>query len=318
MYAKLFSRIAQSSLMEEDVETRYCFMMLLAIADSTGDVIGTDVALARSINLPLDMFKRCIESLMAPDPDSNSQVQEGRRLVPSDSGRGYFIVNYATYRKIKTAEEKKAYMREYMQRYRKGKEGNDVTDVKNCKTKLSELIHAEGEGEGDTEAEAEAEADKGETPLTPLGGEAPEKPRREQSRLPETAEAKAIADMFNRRHSTAWSKAEIRAFKDGVKNGIISAETLAIIVPYYRQERAKGENGRHRRDLGTFLNNFTGELDRAKASQQPTAPAPPKPDPAGWAEWITAHSGKYKPFAHSFALERAEFAGAARQPEGRP
>ena len=147
MYAKLFSRIAQSSLMEEEIETRYCFMMLLAIADSGGDVIGTDVAIARTVNLPIDVFKRCVSALMSPDQDSNSQAHEGRRLVPSESGRGYLIVNYATYRSIKTADEKKSYMREYMQRYRKSKGVKDVTAVNKCKTPLSLLAHAEGEGE---------------------------------------------------------------------------------------------------------------------------------------------------------------------------
>ena len=150
MYAKLFSRIAQSSLMEEDVEVRYCFMMLLAIADSTGDVIGTDIALARTVNLPLDTFRRCIAELMQPDPDSNSQVFEGRRIVSSENGRGYRVVNYITYRQIKTNDEKRAYMREYMQRRRKGLKANDVTT---CKTLLSDVTHSEAEGESEGEAD---------------------------------------------------------------------------------------------------------------------------------------------------------------------
>lgn len=164
MYAKLFSRIAQSSLMEQDVETRYCFMMLLAIADSGGDVIGTDVALARAVNLPLATFKRCAEALMSPDPDSNSQIHDGRRLVQSESGRGYLVVNYVTYRSIKTAEEKKTYMREYMKRYRKTKSGKDVTDVNVGKSPLGLLAHAEGEGEGEGEGETEPPAREGNWP----------------------------------------------------------------------------------------------------------------------------------------------------------
>ena len=145
MYAKLFSRIAQSSLMEQDVATRYCFMMLLAISDPYGDVIGTDVAIARTVNLPLDTFKRCLADLMSPDPDSNSQAKDGRRIVESEAGRGYTIVNYLTYRAIKSEEEKKAYMREYMARRRKAQKDNDVTDVKICKTVLSEVTQSEGE-----------------------------------------------------------------------------------------------------------------------------------------------------------------------------
>jgi len=157
MYAKLFSRIAQSSLMEQDVATRYCFMMLLAISDPYGDVIGTDVAIARTVNLPLDTFKRCLADLMSPDPDSNSQAKEGRRVVESEAGRGYTIVNYLTYRAIKSEEEKKAYMREYMARRRKEQKGKDVTDVKICKTVLNDVTQSEGELERDREIDKEKE-----------------------------------------------------------------------------------------------------------------------------------------------------------------
>ena len=141
MYAKLFSRIAQSSLMEQTVPTRYCFMMLLAIADQNGDVIGTDIAIARSINLPADDFRSCIEALSQPDPDSNSQTFEGRRIIPSEHGRGYHIVNYLAYRAIKTNEEKREYMREYMRERRKSLKSNGVTDVNFCKNQLSDVTH---------------------------------------------------------------------------------------------------------------------------------------------------------------------------------
>ena len=154
MYAKLFSRIAQSSLMEQNVETRYCFMMLLAIADIEGDIIGTDVAIARAINLPLERFKTSIEALMLPDADSNSQVLEGRRVVKSDNGRGYRIVNYKEYRAIKTTEEKRAYMRDYMRERRKSLSGKDVTAVKICKNVLSDVTHAEAEAEAEAEVKA--------------------------------------------------------------------------------------------------------------------------------------------------------------------
>ena len=153
MYAKLFSRIAQSSLMEQTVPTRYCFMMLLAIADQNGDVIGTDIAIARSINLPADDFRSCIEALSQPDPDSNSQTFEGRRIIPSEHGRGYHIVNYLAYRAIKTNEEKREYMREYMRERRKSLKSNGVTDVNFCKNQLSDVTHTEGDGEGETERE---------------------------------------------------------------------------------------------------------------------------------------------------------------------
>jgi len=261
MYAKLFSRIAQSSLMEEDIETRYCFMMLLAIADSGGDVIGTDVALARTVNLPLDTFKRCIVALMAPDPDSNSQVNEGRRIMPSESGRGYLLVNYATYRSIKTAEEKKAYMREYMQRRRKLLKDKDVTAVNVCKTSLSDVTHAEGEGEADGESEVKAEAFQPEQPPT-----ASAKPKgvvegKNSDRLPLSDQSKRFAAIMGRRLTTEWSEDECAAYR---KLGTVAEPDLDLVERFYTE--AKGKPDAYlRTSLLTFVRHFRGEIDKARA-----------------------------------------------------
>jgi hypothetical protein len=269
MYAKLFSRIAQSSLMEEDVETRYCFMMLLAIADSSGDVIGTDVALARTVNLPLNTFQKCVGELMEPDPNSNSQVQDGRRLIPSSSGRGYFIVNYGSYRSIKTAEEKKAYMREYMQRYRKGKDGKDVTAVKVCKSPLGLLTHAEGEGEGDAEGKKEIQRPAGyvvpacfETVTGFSAALAGWIESRKKMRKPATSRAiQLVIDRCAERPESA-----VAALNEAVERGWQSFKWEWMDRPQ--------QNG----------------------SRQPTpAPKPTPADPAGWAAWLVAQKRPYVP-----------------------
>jgi len=151
MYAKLFSRIAQSSLMEEKVTTRYVFMMMLAISDRHGDVIGTDVAIARTMNVTLLEFVNSVKPLLSPDPSSNSQAEEGRRLVPSENGRGYRIVNYTAYRDMKSDDEKREYMRNYMRNRRSSKEKvNDVNNVKPCKDLLNGVTHTEAEADTDT------------------------------------------------------------------------------------------------------------------------------------------------------------------------
>lgn len=137
MYAKIYDRIVESSLMETPIEVRYTFVFLLAIADLTGHVIGTDIAIARRLNMPLEGFRRCITELGSPDPDSNSQECEGRRVVPSEVERGYRIVNYETYRDIRDAEERRAYMREYMRKRRA------AADVNSGELELAELADAE-------------------------------------------------------------------------------------------------------------------------------------------------------------------------------
>lgn len=268
MYAKLFSRIAQSSLMEEDIETRYCFMMLMAIADSGGDVIGTDVALARTVNLPLDVFRRCIVALMAPDPDSNSQVHDGRRVVLSESGRGYLIVNYCTYRAIKTADEKKAYMREYMARRRKAERGNDVADVNICKNVLNGVTHAEGEAESEAEGEEEKDPSLPKEPTTRDERETALvekitkgiKEGKNSERIPTTDQSKRIAAIFHRRETTAWSEKEVESYK---RIGTAQPDDLTLVESYYKASLPADSDYR-RHDLCTFLNNWQGEVDRAR------------------------------------------------------
>jgi hypothetical protein len=93
--------------------------------------------------------------------------------------------------------------------------------------------------------------------------------------LPTSPEAMALADLFNRRHTTHWSEGEIKTFKLLLKKGLLTPEHLDVLKDYYEAERAKpNETGRHRRDLATLLNNFQGELDRAMNSK-PTKNAQP-------------------------------------------
>jgi len=139
--------------MEEKVTTRYVFMMMLAISDRHGDVIGTDVAIARTMNVTLLEFVNSVKPLLSPDPSSNSQAEEGRRLVPSENGRGYRIVNYTAYRDMKSDDEKREYMRNYMRNRRLGKEKvTDVNIVKPCKDLLNDVTH--------TDTDTDAKKDK--------------------------------------------------------------------------------------------------------------------------------------------------------------
>lgn len=157
--------------MEQPIEVRYTFIMLLAIADPTGRVVGTDVAIARRLNMPLDSFVNSVKQLGEPDPDSNSKEEEGRRVIPSDSERGYQLVNYIKYRNLKDEEEKREYMREYMRKRRE-----DEALRKTCKTVLNDVKNVT-----QAEAEAEAEEDKNtSTPQTP-----PAKPKRASDQSPE-------------------------------------------------------------------------------------------------------------------------------------
>lgn len=86
-----------------------------------------------------------------------------------------------------------------------------------------------------------------------------------ESKSPKSAEAIAVATLFNRPSEKEWGEKEITKFKSLVRRGVLTLENMAVIERYYASERSKNGEGHHRRDLSTFLNNFDGELDRATA-----------------------------------------------------
>ena len=77
----------------------------------------------------------------------------------------------------------------------------------------------------------------------------------------------AVGSWFNRRETTPWSPRELAAWK---ALGNIPADDVATLGGYYNAKIPKATDYR-RRDLLTLLNNWTGELDRArKFNPKPT------------------------------------------------
>lgn len=132
----------------------------------------------------------------------------------------------------------------------------------------------------------------------------PPKPKKKpESRLPESEEAKAVAAVFHRRLTTPWSDGEIASFRKAMP---LELEDLQMVARYYEFERRKGSGpdgrtiGVHRHDLGTFLNNYQGEVDRArqwarinprlaqKPVNGPAAPKAPEDEPAGFRAWLAS------------------------------
>lgn len=75
-----------------------------------------------------------------------------------------------------------------------------------------------------------------------------------------TQEQIRLGKLFARRETTRWSDDEIKAWK---KISPINESDLSEVERFYQQPIPAPEDYR-RRDLKTLLNNFTGELDRAR------------------------------------------------------
>ena len=106
-----------------------------------------------------------IAKLCESDPNSRSQQHDGRRLVPE--GRfAYHVPTHDTYRALRTADDRREYMRGYMADYRKD---NPVNSPRKQSTRRVNTL-ADTEAVTDTEAKA-VTTTTGRTPpvwLTPI------------------------------------------------------------------------------------------------------------------------------------------------------
>jgi hypothetical protein len=170
MYARIFEQIFTSSI-AKDYEVRHVFMDLLVLADQDGAIDMTLEAIAGETAVPKRIIRRAIKKLCKPDPQSRSEAEDGRRLIPLRLNRswGWQIVNFEAYKELRDEEARRAYMREYMRKYmqdRRNKLKQARETVKppldNVKPSLADIdvaaaVDLEAEAAADTAAEKETD-----------------------------------------------------------------------------------------------------------------------------------------------------------------
>lgn len=124
MFTRVFSSILDSSLNVQSVplSARWLWITMLLIADDdqTGVVDMPTERMAARAGLSVEQTREALTILGAPDPESSSCIEEGRRIVPlRDGARGWRLVNWEKYRQIATAEHKRALTRERVARHRR-------------------------------------------------------------------------------------------------------------------------------------------------------------------------------------------------------
>lgn len=156
-FVKLDVAILDSSLWVEDPPTRIVFVTLLVMADAQGMVEATAPGIARRANLPLKLVRPALEKLEAPDPDSRTTTDEGRRIARIDGG--YVVLNYAKYRAKRDPEIRRAQTREATRRWRDRRVSQGEPAVSQREPRRAQA---------EAEAEAEGETDRGITPQQKL------------------------------------------------------------------------------------------------------------------------------------------------------
>jgi hypothetical protein len=116
-YAKLFSTITASSLWASTKDAKILFVSMLASADQNGYVEASIPGLAQLAHLTIQEVETALAVLESPDPYSKNPDNEGRRLATVPGG--WVLLNYESYRNRPADRDRKEYMREYMQEWRR-------------------------------------------------------------------------------------------------------------------------------------------------------------------------------------------------------
>lgn len=166
MYGKLFASMYEGTLVERGPwQALVTFQQMLILADRTGVVDMTAGALSRRTTIPIDIITTGITALEQTDPGSRTPKAEGRRILRLSEHRdwGWKIVNYEEYRKIRSEDERREYMRVFMAEKRQG-QPKKTKKVNGRKPVLAELAHA------DADVEAVLSASAAQPPLVLVGG----------------------------------------------------------------------------------------------------------------------------------------------------
>ena len=150
-FTKLWSEILTSSIWNEGDKVRIVWITLLACMGPDYMVRASVGGLAHQARVNNEDCRKALDVLLAPDPDSRSKEFEGRRIEERDGG--FFILNGGKYREARNHDERKAYMADYMRKWRaehspsrKQSRKQSLADVSSREPRLAQ---AEGEAEAD-------------------------------------------------------------------------------------------------------------------------------------------------------------------------
>ena len=148
-YTKLFASILASTIWRAPDRVRIVWITMLAMADKHGIVEASVPGLADFARVPVGACRKALEALSAPDPDSRSTDDDGRRISAVDGG--WQLVNHLKYRDKMSADERRNYLRVKQAEHRQRRKQLS-TSVNTVSDKSTESTHTEAEAEADTEA----------------------------------------------------------------------------------------------------------------------------------------------------------------------
>lgn len=142
MYGKLFTSMYDGTLAATGPwQALVTFQQMIALADKDGVVDMTAAAISRRTSIPLEIIELGITELMKPDPQSRTPTEEGRRIILLEEHRtwGWRLVNYKHYAALRSAEERREYLRVAQERHRAKKKASTPVNTVNTVNQPSTL-----------------------------------------------------------------------------------------------------------------------------------------------------------------------------------
>lgn len=176
MYGKLFTSMYDGTLAATGPwQALVTFQQLIALADRDGVVDMTAAAISRRTSIPLEIIELGITELMKPDPQSRTPTEEGRRITLLEEHRtwGWRLVNYKHYAALRSAEERREYLRVAQEKHRAKKKAstpvNTVNNV-NRQSTLSTDVDVDVDVPVEERKKNPPLADASDPPLKPASG----------------------------------------------------------------------------------------------------------------------------------------------------
>lgn len=143
MYGKIFERVFTGSMYGSGPVVFATWAYVIANADPPGVVELNPRLLAGCIGTSTEEIRAALDFLCKPDAESQNEDENGCRLVHM-GGHLFRVVSFEKYRKLQSAEDRRAYHREY---WHKRKNSTPLNSTQHHST-------------NSTEAEAEAEVEE--------------------------------------------------------------------------------------------------------------------------------------------------------------
>ncbi len=102
-WVKLWRQIVTSSVWVEDDATLRVWIAMLATMDSDEVVRASVPGMASLCRISIEQMRHAVSILSAPDPDSRSPTDDGRRIRAVEGG--WFVINAEKYREQQTPNQ---------------------------------------------------------------------------------------------------------------------------------------------------------------------------------------------------------------------